>query len=542
LGWFTQEIPPDPTRGHHAFFIRSLQSENGALLAQVDNQQLSCLRNLQNIPLYVILILREHGTAYYAASIPGAHSLPAYPHMRPLAIDTQGDKQQVYAGVHQSVLGQIGFRADTRLYSLQVKSLPQFRYWYGSAHTADRLTGDGNLEATACEKGGVWQVKQGAFERTATGIKALDDKSVALVKTPEASSLIHVILEGRPAAGDEIGLIWRYTHQDQHLEMVLSSQESHLECRDSGAQDGIYTALEPSWWQQGPNSVQIRDDGAIITCILNGRNILESPVEAFYPQGTTLGIRLHQDSEAFSLHSFEAHPMSLPIPTAFQFDPPPHLNESHKVIWDNFTGAPGADIHGKEPASGGAAWHKQLGAGTIEFSQNAGAVVRADARHPNPGRTIYTLLWENPNFAALQVEIQAPGSARFQGEKGRGGLVFWQDSDNYIIINTWLDDYAAGASISSFFRIKGFEEIYDAIWTNIGTRISWGQTYRLRVAFDGIRYLARVNDEAVLLRALTDVYPGIQPVQIKQVGIVANWEWGNDTGSRFLSFEARTNT
>jgi len=43
----------------------------------------------------------------------------------------------------------------------------------------------------------------------------------------------------------------------------------------------------------------------------------------------------------------------------------------------------------------------------------------------------------------------------------------------------------------------------------------------------------------VLYRAFRDIYPGFRRLHIRKVGIVANWEWGHDTGSRFLSFEAR---
>ena len=48
-----------------------------------------------------------------------------------------------------------------------------------------------------------------------------------------------------------------------------------------------------------------------------------------------------------------------------------------------------------------------------------------------------------------------------------------------------------------------------------------------------------LNDEPVLYRALTDVYPECQPLRIHAVGIAANWEFGDDTGSRFDHFVAR---
>ena len=140
------------------------------------------------------------------------------------------------------------------------------------------------------------------------------------------------------------------------------------------------------------------------------------------------------------------------------------------------------------------------------------------------------------------MEITPPGTKRGEWEFGRGGLVFWQDDDNQLIVNTWLDDFYDGTSISSFFHLRGFEEIYDAVWTNVGRRVQWGVPYRLRVAFDGNHYIIYVNGEPVLGRSITDVYPQFDRLAIRRVGLAANWEWGNDTGSLSKQFVARQRT
>jgi hypothetical protein len=539
LGWFSDEVPLNPTQSQQAFYIRSLASENGELLAQVGNQGLVCLPGLQNIPLYLILILRQNGAAYYAASISGVSGLPAYPQMKPLAIEPIGSQSQVFAGVHQSVLGQIGFRADTRLYSLQVKDLPAYSAWYGTAHTADRLAGHGDLQASPCEVGGSWQVVQGTFQRTPDGLQALESENIALVETSQPVGLLHLILEGGLTSGEQVGLIWRSGGPDEQVSVALSRDEILFTSQALGVQEQVKQPLDTARWDGSSNAIQIRDDGRVVACFLNGRLVLETPDEGNFPQGSQIGLYFRQNGGACKLHSFEAHPQSLPIPAAFEFEPPLSLDGEQTAVWDDFNHRSGQTLEAHQPASGGSAWHKQFGAGTIELLEGSGAVVRANAHNPNPGRTIYTLPWHNAGFADLQTTILAPGSARGQGEKGRAGLVFWQDPRNYILINTWLDDYAAGASISSFFHLHGFEEIYDAIWTNVGTRIAWGQAYTLRVVFDGVHYYAYVDGEAVLYRALTDVYPDFKPLRIQQIGIVANWEWGNDTGSRFLQFEAK---
>lgn len=118
-------------------------------------------------------------------------------------------------------------------------------------------------------------------------------------------------------------------------------------------------------------------------------------------------------------------------------------------------------------------------------------------------------------------------------------MIFWQDDEHYVIVNNWLNDSYGGASVSCFSCVGGFEDLYDAVWTNVGDRVRWGVPHRFRVVFDGVHLLMLVDDEPVLYRALTDIYPEAARLRIGRVGLVANWEWGNDTGSRFRRFAAR---
>ena len=196
-------------------------------------------------------------------------------------------------------------------------------------------------------------------------------------------------------------------------------------------------------------------------------------------------------------------------------------------------------LEGKPTTTGGKVWQRTLGLGFIDVTGDGTAQVRASIESPNPGRTLYTFPWDDPGRADLQVDIIPPGSARGQAQRGRAGLVFWQDPKNYIVINMFLDDAHPGASISSFFELQGFDEIYDAAWTNMKRHIAWGKQCTLRVVFDGSHYLCYVNDEPVLYRSLTDI-SALQPsLAIKRVGLLVNWEWGDDTGSRLKHFVAR---
>jgi hypothetical protein len=179
-----------------------------------------------------------------------------------------------------------------------------------------------------------------------------------------------------------------------------------------------------------------------------------------------------------------------------------------------------------------------MGNGVIEVTGDGGARIRGSVEAPCPGRTAYCLDWAHPEFADLEVTITPPGTQRGQKEKSRAGFVLFQNRDNYFIVNVWLADGYQGASVSSFFKLGGFEDLYDAVWTNVGDRIYWGKPFRLRLCCDGERYLVYVNKEPVLYRAFRDVYADVERLRIRKVGLIANWEWGCDTGSKFEQFAA----
>jgi hypothetical protein len=105
----------------------------------------------------------------------------------------------------------------------------------------------------------------------------------------------------------------------------------------------------------------------------------------------------------------------------------------------------------------------------------------------------------------------------------------------------WLDDAPGhdGSSVSLFFRSHGYERLYDAVWTNVGRKIFWGKPFTLRVAFDGSQLMTWLDDVPVLYRRTRDIYPTAPPVRINRVGLAANYEWGDDTGTEFRRFVAR---
>ena len=51
--------------------------------------------------------------------------------------------------------------------------------------------------------------------------------------------------------------------------------------------------------------------------------------------------------------------------------------------------------------------------------------------------------WSSKNGLDDEADV-LPGTGPGQGQRGRGGLVFGQDQDNLLIVNTWMDDEYGG--------------------------------------------------------------------------------------------------
>lgn len=540
LGWFPHETPADPPGEGHGFIVHAAGPENGALWIRSGAALLPAINGLQNIPLYLLVVLREQGAAYYAASLPDAHGLAALPNLRPLAIDPFNDDPTLFAILHQSVLGQIGFRVDTRVYQTQVGRISDLNTWYGTAHAADRLTGLTSLAQSKAEIGGMWTVYEGEFERTTLGIKPIGRENLAVLDPGQPTGLVHVLID-QPNGRQMVGLVWRFQDAANYWRLFIQGDLCRLDRREAGEWKEVATNAIHSV-ESAPRSLQLLDDGKLFNAYLNGRPLFDADFnDTRLATATGVGVyaTANQEIKNEEMHmlAFEAHPRLIPIPPTFAPDRN-WLPAAEKVtVSDDFAQDVG-DLDGRVTSVGNKPWRRELGTGVIELNGNQTAQVRASVQAPNPGRTAYTVPWDNPTFADLRVSLIPPGMGRGLSEKGRGGLIFWQDPHNYIIVNTWLDDYYGGAAVSAFFHLHGFEELYDAVWSNVGRRIYWGTPYELRVAFDGLTFTAFVDDEPVLYRALTDVYPQFKQLAIKRVGIIANWDWGNDTGTHFRYFAA----
>jgi hypothetical protein len=538
LGWFASDASRNPLTEGNGFVMHATGHENGELWARVGAGHLAAIRSVQNLQIYYVVVLRERGAAYYASSVPGANGLEPYPELRPLAIDPFNSEPTIYAGVQQAALGQIGFRLDTRIYGMRVGRVGEWSAWYGTAHAADTLTGSGRLVDRTAEAGGKWRQVTGDFARTPAGLLGAGTDNLALLDAPHPTGLIHVLIHSG-SASVAVSLVWRFADPGNFWKITVESEGCIL-IRTVGAEavtlarsDAV--RLKP----HAHHSLQVLDDGQRLSFHLDGALLFgQRFTDDRLGAATGVGIATAGADGETRLEYFEAHPRQCRMPAELDMGAPWWRLGQRIVVSEDFEG-PAGDLGGKCTTTGDRTWQRTIGIGQIHLTGQGSARVNATAKRPNPGRTAYTFDWPHGDFVDLEVEITPPGSDKGQREHGLCGFVLWQDERNYITLNIWRYDTYDGASISTFFQLDGFEDLYDAIWSNVGNRVYWGQPHRLRLAFDGMHYMALVNDEPVLYRALTDVYPDAKRLTIRRVGLLANWEWGNDTGSIFQSFRAR---
>lgn len=538
VGFVPSATPKDPMAGAHSFVVHAATGDNGELWITNRSAPSRVALGMLNVPYVFVVVLRENGAAYYTSSVPGAKGAAPHPYLRPVGIDLDAADGPVYAEVQQRILGEVGYRVDTRVYGTKVAAVGAWTSWYGTAHAADRLTGSGRLSGTDAETGQRWSVPDGSapLERSARGARTPSDSvgGAALLAVDEQPGLLHAraTLDG---TSGWVELSWRIDGRSALIVRVGASGTSVVS-RDADGCD-LLLADDPalSLRRGASRAISIADDGAEIAVHVDGRLVGDVwsavPDRADHGRGT-IGLAIHGD---VTVADIEAHPRRIPIPAALDcgapWEPDPsvaHVDERFDLVAD--------DLHGSTTPSGGRAWTRDEGIGRIELLGD-GARVRADRENPNPDRTIFTIEWDHPDYADVELDMTMPGTERGEGHDGRCGVVFWQDPDNYLVVNLFRDDAFDGASVSTFYHLDGHEDMYDAVWTLV-RGVEFGKRCQVGATFDGHRFESTVNGEPALTRALTDVYPATPDLVINRVGIIVNREWGDDTGTLLHRFTA----
>jgi hypothetical protein len=534
VGWFASAAVADPRTEGNGFIMHALGPENGELWTGHPANRTKPLRGVQNVPLHFLAVVRGGGTVYYASSLDRVPGLTPHPWVRPLAIDSGTYPDQAYVGIHQSVLGQIGWRLDTRVQGVRVARLAGYDTWWGGAHAADRLSQGVIAAEVEAEIGGRWRlVRHSAQRGVADGGDCAYPAAIALLDPGAPSGLVHAVVKPCATGCGGVGLVWRYQDESNHWRLeidgkackVIRVAEGISEIMALRATDGVVAKEK---------RLQVLDDGYRVMAYLEGEPMANAwLMDARLADATKVGVRfLGSDARDAAIRSFEAHPRRIRLPEAFDVGGAGLRTGGRVVVADDFSGER-ADLDGRVTPTGQACWKRLIGGDAIEVSGSNSARVRASPQEPCLGRTAYCVDWPHPDFADLEAVITPPGDGAGQRHRTTAGFILYQDPTNYVILNAWRSDEYGGGSVSTFFTFRGFEDIYDAVWTNVADRVYYGKPFRLRLCSDGERYVAFVDDEAVLYRALKDVYPDMGPLRIRKVGLVANWEFGTDTGSQF---------
>ena len=540
VGWYPAIDTPDPRTQGSGFIMHALGPENGELWAGEASGRTRSLRGVQNLPIYFVAVMREVGTIYYVCSLEGADGFSAYPWLRPVAIDYTPVGKEVYAGIHQSVLGQIGFRLDTRVHGVRVARLDGFESWCAGAHAADTLENGSALSGRPADIGGNWRLLSRQVSGETSDLAASAAGIISVLDPGESSGLIHAEVLPGSISSSTIGLVCRCLDERNHWRLELGERGSAFVFVTEGIRHVIASHDHSGPTGPGTRRLQILDDGNRLMAYVDGRPLANAwIVDARLNDATNVGIYTDMQGQHIgSVRRFEAHPPHLRLPVIFDMGAPWLRKGAQVVVADDFTGARG-DLDGRLTPVGGKRWRRIAGKGFIDVTGATAAVVRASVQEPNPGRTAYCFDWSRPEFADIEVTITPAGTQVGENQRTMSGLILYQDSRNYVIVNAYRTDNYPGGSVSTFFKFGSFEDVFDAVWTNVAGRVSCGKPLRLRISSDGERYLAFIDDEPVLYRAFRDVYPDVDRLQIRKAGIIANWEFGNDTGSKFEHFRLR---
>jgi hypothetical protein len=538
VGWFPSSSPPDPRKEGHPFIMHALGPENGYLWAGAASHRTRSLRGVQNVPLYYVAVIRAESIIYYVSSVDGVVGLPPHPWLRPIAVDTQPCPDELYLGIHQSVLGQIGWRIDSRVRGIRVAQIPGYQAWHGGAHAADRLEYPPQ-DGKPAELGGKWKME--VEGRQCGLVKAASGSAITISVLDPAgrSDLIHAVVSPRESNHTKVGVVWRFVDLLNHWRLEFSSGTGRIIHVREG-QHQILAAREYANCNADQRRLQVLDDGNCLMAYFNGEPVSDSWITSEHlSEATKVGILFDTSGNtSCPIRSFEAHPRQVKLPAMLDMGSLWLRKGTEKVIVDDFSGEHG-NLAGRVTPVGGIHWHRVIGEGLIELTGMGAARVRASVEKRCPGRTAYCVDWSYPDYADLEVTITPPGNQRSKKDQTTAGFILYQDAENYVTVNAYRADYYPGGSVSSFFKFGGFEDIYDAVWSNVAERIGFGKPARLRLCCDGEQYSVFINDETVLYRAFRDVYPNVAPLKIHKVGLIANWEFGTDTGSMFKHFNAR---
>ncbi len=525
VGFFNRTTAVSLREIDAGFVVRSANNLHGELTVIINGRQVPVLGRLGALPLCLVTIRRADSTLYAVSSLTDARGMPGFPQFRPLAVGPPPVSAELFPAVQQNVSGEIGFSVDSRVFSLAATVEPTLTTWFAGAHIADCFIGEGAITPTPTVVGLAWRPIGEPLRRSSNGaVGSMGD--AAYIDPGAVTGLIHVTAANGPLG---LALVWRARGDDDHWRLELRATTFRLGRRRHGTDEWLAEGdLPPS-----VAALQVLDGDDEIRVVADETLIASLPVPADPATPTGFGLVSLVDGP-LGLARIEAHPRSVQIPTGLASGLADDIRGigDTVLIDDDFSAAePGTLLEGRA-AGPGLTWRRSLGTGRFVIGSPGRVMVESA-----PDRTAFTVPWPGAGLADIRAVIVPH---RHDGAMARAGLVSMQDDDNYLCVNLWFNDRSDGAaSVSSFLTIDGHEDIYDAVWVNVERRIQWDRPVEVGLVFDGRLYQVSLDDEPVMWRRLDDVYADAEPMRIERVGLLANWEWGLDTGSEFRRFLAK---
>lgn len=459
------------------------------------------IHGVPNVPISYVLVRRRDDVLFCVGTSVPIRGFATLPLVRPVASAPVAGVVDGHLGVAQRIQGEVGYRVDTRVYG-----------WSSGTGTAPDAVAD-PLTGSGPPVDGRWRAHDAVL--TPAGVRPVA-ASATLESSPATPGLLLATME--LSAG---GVEWSFTDESGRTSVLRIDPES--------------VRLEPSAGSPveapGPGTGRTRmqllfEERSRVYLALDGVTVFGEPPAEIGRLGSSVDIRV-RIGEGSAVRDVELLPEAFDPGT--EAAPMPAPAADRNTVWtEDFAAIADGDL-GDAPD-----WERTFGEGTMRVAGDD-LVVVADVDSPNPGRTFYTrAVPPAPEPLRVELDLTPPGDGPGAGHLGRGGIVLWGDADNHVVLNIWLDETFPGTSMSSFYRLDGHEDMYEAVWTNCGRRMTWGVPFTMGVDFDGQVLSVDIDHEVVLVRALRDVRSDFtRPLVVERVGPVVNWEWGDDTGTTF---------
>jgi hypothetical protein len=532
IGFFTSATPANALTDGNAIILAD-NGVNGGMVQRNGSALLALINSLRQVELYIVVVLRATGAAYYLGSVTGANEIAGYTSLRPMGLDTVVNTATVYAAVWQRNMTSGGTNS-TRVHALNVAQIAAWAQWYGTAQAADTLTSSpGSIAGrTADGLGGTWSAASGGFTISASGATGnVAGDNIALIDPGATSGLIKATIVSGATPGD-VGLIFRAQDANNFWMLQSDGTTMHLYKRSGG----VYTPIITSGaWHLSANStqtMQVIDDGNRMRMYLDQSEVLVigGQVDTSFASNTSVGLRHWQTSATTFWQTFEAHPRTVTLPATLDLGAPYQTQGATTVATETFAGG-AADIAGLATTTGGLTWARTLGSDTVSRNGSGTGVVA------NVGTlTLYTVPWSSAAFADVAIDSTPPGAGYGSGNNGHAGVVLWQDANNWLATYPRVnDDQVNAAEIEVALCVGGSTSVVKRV--NYSTIINHGVTTTIRMTSDGANVIIYRGTEAAFCFALTDLNASYTALTFNRVGIYVG---SQDTGSTLDNFIARS--